>query len=93
MSAPHDPQTSAPASDTPSQALTHICATVIGAPDLQADSDLFTHGLTSLNLVRLVGAIQERWGIRLTGPDVHDHPTAQQLAHLVESRLNGHTRE
>ncbi|WP_331732548.1 acyl carrier protein (plasmid) [Streptomyces sp. NBC_00015] len=69
--------------------MTGICATVIGSPDLQADTDLFTHGLTSLNLIRLVGAVQERWGIRLTGLDVHDHPTARQLTLLVESRLNG----
>lgn len=69
--------------------MTAICATVVGAPDVQADSDLFTHGLTSLNLVRLVGAVQERWGVRLTGLDVHDHPTPEQLAMVVESRVNG----
>jgi acyl carrier protein len=46
-------------------------------------TDLFSYGLTSLALVRLVGAIDRAYGIRLTTIDIHDHPTASGLARLV----------
>jgi acyl carrier protein len=62
-----------------------ICSVIIGA-DVLPGTDLFSYGLTSLTLVRLVGAIDRAYGIRLTTIDIHDHPTASGLARLVGDR-------
>ena len=62
-----------------------ICSTIIGA-DIAPGTDLFTCGLTSLNLVRLVGAFERDLGVRLTTLDIYDHPTADGLTALIEGR-------
>ncbi|MFB7918555.1 acyl carrier protein [Streptomyces sp. NPDC056061] len=59
--------------------IAEICSTVIGV-DIPPEADLFAFGLHSLNLVRIVGAIDVLYGVRLTALDIHDHPTALALA-------------
>jgi acyl carrier protein len=56
-----------------------ICSAIIDA-DVDADTDLLTYGMSSLTLVRLVGALEHTFSIRLTTLDVYDHPTAAELA-------------
>lgn len=71
--------------------LAALCSTIAGA-DILPDADLFLAGLTSLDLVRVIGAIEHGYGIRLTAVDILDHPTAEHLAaHLaaVDGDLHG----
>jgi acyl carrier protein len=69
------------------QAIATICSIIINA-DIGAATDLFTYGLTSLNVVRLVGAIEHDYGVRLSGIDIHDQPTPQALAAVILARLD-----
>jgi len=90
MDASRAPMPSAPgprtAADKAAAQVTEICGTIIGA-DIAPGTDLFTCGLTSLNMVRLIGALERDLGVRLTTLDIHDHPTAGGLAALIAERL------
>lgn len=75
-------QDAPPAAAPDALRVAEICATIIDA-DVDPGTDLFTYGMTSLALVRLVGALEHAYGTRLTTLDVHDHPTAAELAALL----------
>jgi acyl carrier protein len=45
--------------------------------------------MSSLTLVRLVGALEHTFGIRLTTLDVYDHPTAAELAAFLAAGGTG----
>ncbi|MFD6563044.1 acyl carrier protein [Micromonospora profundi] len=62
-----------------------LCSDIAGTP-IGADDDIFLAGLSSLDLVRLTGAVQQAVGVRLTALDVLDHPTSRELAALLPTR-------
>ena len=62
-----------------------LCTDIAGTP-IGTDEDIFLTGLSSLDLVRLTGALQQAVGVRLTALDVLDHPTARALATLLPTR-------
>jgi acyl carrier protein len=65
--------------------IAEICSIIIGA-DIDPETDLFTYGMNSLALVRLVGAIERGYGVRLTTLDIHDHPSAAEITALLAGR-------
>lgn len=86
------PEFTAETATAAAQEIAEICGVIIDA-DIAPDTDLFTYGLTSLSLVRLVGAIDRAYGVRLTAVDIHDHPTAKDLAALIGHRGDRHAHE
>lgn len=69
--------------------LWQTCTAIVDSP-LAPDGDLFAAGLTSLGVVQLVGAVRRRHSVRLTGTDIYDHPTVDQLGALITSRTAHH---
>ncbi|GIF75622.1 acyl carrier protein [Asanoa siamensis] len=62
-----------------------LCTGIAGTP-IGVDDDMFLAGLSSLDLVRLTGAVQQAVGVRLTALDVLDQPTARALATFLHTR-------
>ncbi|MEV6676350.1 acyl carrier protein [Streptomyces erythrochromogenes] len=79
-----EPQ-NAPAEDA-SDWLWQTCTAIVDCP-LGPDGDLFAAGLTSLGVVQLVGAVRRRHSVRLTGTDIYDNPTVDQLGALITARI------
>ncbi|MCG5219215.1 acyl carrier protein [Streptosporangium sp. KLBMP 9127] len=65
--------------------ISEICGVIIIA-DLSPDGDLLSHGLTSIQIVRIIGALFREYRVSLDPVDVYDHPTARELAVLIRER-------
>jgi len=64
--------------------LTEIYADAVGHDDVRRDDDFFALGGTSSGAVRIVLAVEERFGVRIEIEDFLDQPTLHGLATAVE---------
>ncbi|MFF9478421.1 type I polyketide synthase [Streptomyces sp. NPDC014733] len=88
--APAPEETERPGPDTPEpvgQALLALFRQVLGTPEDVTDPDFFEHGGDSLAAVELLSLVEARFGVALSLDDVFDHPTAGDLARIVEGSL------
>ncbi|MCF6467973.1 acyl carrier protein [Nonomuraea sp. MG754425] len=74
--------------DPMTRRVSEICGVIVIA-DLPPDDDLLSHGLTSIQIVRIIGALFREYRVSLDPVDVYDHPTARRLAALIRERT-GH---
>lgn len=65
-----------------------ICATVLGVPDLQADSDIFDLGADSIHVTQIAARLHDAWSIDVTYPELFETSTVARISALVESRLS-----
>lgn len=79
----------APAHDPTIQTVSAQFATMLGLPQATADTNFFDAGGHSLLLIRLIGWIESRFGLRLSVADLHADPTPRGIAGLLASGRTG----
>jgi acyl carrier protein len=65
-------------------ALTEIWRKVLGNLDLDADSDIFENGGSSLHVLQIVGHIYDTLGAEVKLRDVFSHASPQSLSSFIE---------
>ncbi|MFD4205311.1 amino acid adenylation domain-containing protein [Micromonospora tulbaghiae] len=68
--------------------VTAIVEEILGRGGLRADEDLFDARVTSLAFVRIIAAINERFGLSLTGAELDGSATLETLAACVTAGSN-----
>ncbi|WP_055557501.1 non-ribosomal peptide synthetase [Streptomyces sp. NBRC 110028] len=71
------------------QAVAAIWSDILGAPGIDATSDYFELGGTSIAGITLLRQVEARFGVRLTFADLYEHRTVQETAALIAGRRRG----
>jgi len=64
--------------------VTGIVEEVLQGREIRPDVDLFDQGVTSLAFVRIIASVNERFGTSLTGSELVDGATVDNLVTVVE---------
>ena len=64
--------------------VTGIVEEVLQGREIRPDVDLFDQGVTSLAFVRIIASVNERFGTSLTGSELVDGATVDNLVAVVE---------
>jgi acyl carrier protein len=64
--------------------VTGIVEEVLQGREIRPDVDLFDQGATSLAFVRIIASVNERFGTSLTGSELVDGATVDNLVTVVE---------
>jgi len=64
--------------------VTGIVDEVLQGREIRPDVDLFDQGVTSLAFVRIIASVNERFGTSLTGSELVDGATVDNLVTVVE---------
>ena len=64
--------------------VTGIVDEVLQGREIRPDVDLFDQGVTSLAFVRIIASVNERFGTSLTGSELVDGATVDNLVAVVE---------
>ena len=81
------PPTPAPGADEVTDELRGIWCEVLRMDDVGADEDLFDLGGHSLTITRIIGRIEQRWGVSVPFDDFFDDPTCRGIAVSVRREL------
>lgn len=68
------------------ETLTEIWRRALDNPDLDADSDVFQNGGTSLHVLQVAGQIYQQLGTNVSLRDVFTHTTPRALAQLLDDK-------
>jgi amino acid adenylation domain-containing protein len=69
--------------------LADLLTALTGQPVEDANRTLFSYGIASLQIIELLAAVEQRFGVTLTLPALFDHPTVRSLAGLIATRRDG----
>jgi acyl carrier protein len=71
--------------DTTQQAISEIWEDVLQQKDIGAHDDFFDLGGTSLDLIRVFGRLNEKFGLSLDGSVLGDEATIERLTAAVDA--------
>jgi acyl carrier protein len=71
--------------DTTQQAISEIWEDVLQQKDIGARDDFFDLGGTSLDLIRVFGRLNEKFGLSLDGSVLGDEATIERLTAAVDA--------
>lgn len=74
--------------NTVTQALAALWAEVLGATPSNGTDDFFELGGDSLRMMRLIAQVEARWGVSVGIQSLFEHSTLDEMARLLESRID-----